>query len=106
MVVGTAVSIALPILKFTREAIDKVNQQCIDKGLPPAFTVNQTEDHPIPIEGNPDYRFEGFGIVVGVPLRLQFWVHYKPDSPEHVEVGRVKVPLKLAEVLNLPRILT
>lgn len=110
MVLGaatTAISIALPILRLSQESIDKVNQKCIEKGLPRAFEVNKSEGDGIDLDinGNPDYRFEGFGLNVGIPMKLSFWVHYKPDSPEHVSVGKILVPIQFSKVLNVSKIL-
>lgn len=110
MVLGaatTAISIALPILRLSRESIDKVNQKCAEKGLPPAFEAKSSEGDvlDLDINGNPDYRFEGFGLTVGIPIKLAFWIHYKPESPEHVSVGKILVPIQFSEILNVSKIL-
>lgn len=107
--VTTAISIALPLLRMSYKEIEAINKKCSDKGLPPAFAINLPggTDNSIDfdVQGNPDYRFEGFGIVV-VPLNIQFWIHYKPDSPEHVELGRHLIPIKLIQhAFNLPKAL-
>lgn len=112
MVLGTAataLSIALPILKLSYVSIEKVNEACVEKNLPLAFDIKIPDEEGIveefEVQGNPDYRFEGFGLDVGIPLKLSFWIHYKPDSLDHVEVGKMLVPIRLSEVLNLPKIL-
>ena len=113
MVLGTAttaISIALPILRFSHKAIEKVNKACDEKGLPPAFEIKLPDEEgsleDIEVQGNPDYRFEGFGLDVGIPPQLSFWVHYKPGSPDHVEVGKILVPVRFSKVFDLSKILT
>lgn len=112
MVLGTAtaaIAIALPILKLSYESIEKVNDACAEKELPPAFEIKiraeEGDLEALDVEGNPDYRFEGFGLDIGIPLKLSFWIHYRPDSPDHVEVGKILIPIRLSKVLNLPKIL-
>ena len=87
----------LAILANSRKTVEQINAACTAKGLPPAFVLG--EDSAIALQGNPDYRFEGFGTdVVRVfppKLALSFWVHYKPESPQHVEVGRFTVPISI-----------
>jgi hypothetical protein len=78
-------------LANSQEAMVKVNNACSEKGLPPAFPIS--EDGKPSIPGNPEYRFEGFGAIIGIPPKMSFWVHYKPDSPEHVELGRFIVEI-------------
>ncbi len=109
--IATAISIALPILNLSREEIDKINAKCVAQGLPPAFEINSSADtndlsHDFLVRGNPDYRFEGFGLVLGIPPKIQFWIHYKSGSPEHVSVGRHFIPLKfISSAFNLPEVL-
>ena len=59
MVIGAAtteISIALPTLRLSQESIEKVNQKCIEKGLPRAFEVNSSNSDvlDLDINGNPD----------------------------------------------------
>jgi hypothetical protein len=63
-------------------------------GLPPAFII-QTK--PFSIQGNEDYRFNGFGATI-LPPQIFFYVHYKINSPQHVEVGQFFVPVNLSEL--------
>jgi hypothetical protein len=67
--------------------IREINQKCAALGLPPAIVFNP----PTELRGDPDYQFEGFGVILGIPMKVSFWVHYKPDSPQHVELGRFLV---------------
>jgi hypothetical protein len=78
-------------LANSQEAMVQVNNACSEKGLPLAFPIS--EDGKPSIPGNPEYRFEGFGAIIGIPPKMSFWVHYKPDSPEHVELGRFIVAI-------------
>ncbi|CAN1208662.1 hypothetical protein TUMEXPCC7403_00475 [Tumidithrix helvetica PCC 7403] len=82
--------IVFRILGDTDEFISKVNQACADKGLPPA------------LPGNTDYRFEGFGVAfIGFKPYLTFWLHYKPDSPQHIAFDRFEIPISYAQSLHL-----
>lgn len=95
------VATVLSILAASRQTIDAINNACTAKGLPPALKIgaNLTD-----IEGNQDYRFEGFGLIAGLPPKLAFWVHYKPDSSDHVALGRFTMPVsigKLSEIQSL-----
>lgn len=78
-------------LAKSRTVADQINQSCSEKGLPPAFPLNENGSLDIP--GNSDYRFEGFGTILGIPPKVSFWVHYKSGTSEHVELGRFTVPL-------------
>ncbi|GAP94818.1 hypothetical protein [Leptolyngbya sp. NIES-2104] len=95
------VATILTILANSHQTIDTINNTCTAKGLPPAlkFGADITD-----IEGNQDYRFEGFGLIAGLPPKLAFWVHYKPDSSDHVALGRFTMPIsigKLSEIQSL-----
>ena len=96
--IATTLTLLIATLKKAPKVAEQINQKCQQKGLPPALII-QTE--PFDIEGNPDYRFEGFGIVAGLTPKLSFWVHYKPDSPLHVEIGRFLVPFSILELANI-----
>jgi hypothetical protein len=85
--------IVLQILGDAEQFRSKVNQACTAKGLPPAFDG---------LQGNTDYRFEGFGVAfIRFQPNLTFWVHYKPDSPQHVSLGKFEIPISYAQSLNL-----
>lgn len=111
MAVATATAILdslLSVLANSRQTVDEVNAACAAKGLPPAFNNSNS---PLGIDGNSDYRFEGFGVIVVRPFppkfALSFWVHYKPGSPQHVELGRFTVPISFLDSLkfrSLPNI--
>lgn len=95
------ITTVLSILASSHQTIDEINQACVAKGLPPAlkFGENITD-----IEENRDYRFEGFGMIAGLPPKLAFWVHYKPDSSQHIELGRFTMPVgvgKISQVRSL-----
>jgi hypothetical protein len=105
MTVTTATTIVdslLQVLANSRQTIDEINAASAAKGLPPAFKESDTSA--IGIVGNPDYRFEGFGVIVVRPfppkLALSFWVHYKPGSPDHISLGRFTVPISLLDAIK------
>ncbi len=100
MTVATATTILnslLSALANSRQTIDEINAAATAKGLSLAF--NNSDTSPLGIVGNPDYRFEGFGVIVVRPFppkfALSFWVHYKPDSAEHVSLGRFTAPINV-----------
>lgn len=101
--VGTILSILFETLASSQRTVEQINKACSNKELPPAFLVDNQGNPDIP--GNPDYRFEGFGIILGVPPKLSFYVHYKPDSPEHVALGKFTVPIGFAKLVDLNRLL-
>ncbi|MCU0550371.1 MAG: hypothetical protein MUC48_13560, partial [Leptolyngbya sp. Prado105] len=76
------VTTILSILATSHQTIDQINQACVAKGLPPALKIGANFAE---IEENRDYRFEGFGLSAGLSPKLTFWVHYKPESPDHME---------------------
>ncbi len=91
------------VLLDSRQTVEQINQACIDKGLPCAFPIGDSGIPQIP--GNLDYRFEGFGLIAGFAPKFSFWVHYKPESPEHVELGRFTVKISFAKFAVLARII-
>lgn len=86
--VAKSVDILIGLSDQALRTMDAINQECLKKQLPPAFSMEEG----VP-KGNKHYRFEGLGVILGLPPRLSFWVHYKPDSPEHVNLGRFTMPL-------------
>ncbi|MGG6264524.1 hypothetical protein ACQ4M3_36230 [Leptolyngbya sp. AN03gr2] len=95
------VATILSMLANSRQMIDTINNACTAKGLPPALKIGENITD---IEGHRDYRFEGFGLIAGFPPRLSFWVHYKPESSEHINMGRFTMPIsigKLSEIQSL-----
>lgn len=104
MTVGTTTAILdnlLSTLANSHQTVDQINAACTAKGLSPAF---QSSDSSIGIAVNPDYRFEGFGVVVERPFppkfALAFWVHYKPESSQHLSLGRFTMPMSFLELLK------
>ncbi len=93
--IATILPIMISALKQSSAVISEINDKCQTEGLPPAFEVNG-----VSIRGNTDYRFEGFGVNL-IPLSLTFWMHYKPESPEHVNLGKFAVPITTLEILNV-----
>jgi hypothetical protein len=96
MLTSTAIAL-IPTLVLSartraKEVIKKVNQTCIDKKVPQAFEVGEIENaqnlDDIYFRCSPDFRFEGFGMDVGLPPKLTFWVWYKKGTPEGVEIGK------------------
>lgn len=87
------IDIVFQVLGDVNEVTSKVNAACTEKHLPNAFNG---------LKGNPDYRFEGFGVVFqGIQPELTFWVHYKPDSPNDVSLGRFEIPINYLQALAL-----
>ena len=85
--------VVLQILGDAEQLKSKVNKACITKGLPPAFDG---------LQGNTDYRFEGFGVAfIRFQPNLTFLVHYKPDSPQFVNLCRFEIPISYSQSLNL-----
>ncbi len=89
-------------LANSQKTVDQINQACAAKGLPPAFAMDENGKPVIP--GNTDYRFEGFGLII-LPPQLSFWVHYKPESTQHIALGRFTVPVGLGKLADLKRLL-
>jgi hypothetical protein len=105
--ITTVVDSLLTVLANSRQTIDEINRACSAKGLPPAFKDSDTSL--VGIVGNPDYRFEGFGVIVVRPFppkfALSFWVHYKPESTQHVSLGRFTVPISALDALKFKSLL-
>ncbi|MEO1347879.1 MAG: hypothetical protein AAFW84_03635 [Cyanobacteria bacterium J06635_15] len=97
-IAGTLALLLSRLAKYQKKA-EEINAACAAKGLPPALDINL--DGEIRFKANTAYQFEGFGAVVGLPPKLSFYVHYKPDSPEHVEVGRFLVPIRFADLVKI-----
>jgi hypothetical protein len=99
----TPVTGALALL-FSRLAkyqvkAEEINAACEALGLPPALDIDLGGD--IRIRLDPVYRMEGFGVVVGLPPRLSFYMHYKKDSPDHVAVGKFSVPIAFGDIAKI-----
>lgn len=98
----TLIDSLLKALADSRQTIEQINAACKAKGLPPALKDSDTSV--IGIIGDPDYRFEGFGVIVIQPFppkfALSFWVHYKPESAGHIELGRFTVPISILDVVK------
>jgi hypothetical protein len=90
-------------LSNSREAVDQINQACSGKGLPLAFPIDESGNPDIP--GNPEFRFEGFGVDVGFQPKITFWIHYKFGTPEYVELGKFGVPVGFGKMLKFQRLL-
>ncbi len=89
----------------SKKLIEQINQACTDKGVPPAFDVGQIKDaqslDEIHFRSSPNFRFEGFGIDVGIPPKLTFWVWYKKGSPDGKEIGKFNVKMSRLSQLAL-----
>lgn len=85
--ISVAAGFAGSQLKAIEKVANEVNSKCDELGLPPAI-INTFPS----LETNTDYRWEGFGLVL-FPLSISVYVHYKPESPDHVEVGRFLMPI-------------
>ena len=103
----TTIPFLLSARERTQTVISAVNQRCAEMQLPDAFgssplETGQTSSRTV-LGGNPLYRFEGFGFVLGFRPKLSFWVHYKKGTSDHQELGRFLIDLNtLGEIgLNL-----
>jgi hypothetical protein len=107
MVTALASSLTLLMTKISKykELADKVNRACEAKGCPPAFDIQLSagDEDDVHIRASDKYRFEGFGVVFGFPPKMSFWVHYLPESVDHVEIGRFLVPIDFMEFINFPK---
>lgn len=98
---STVFNTVASILANSHQTIDDINKACAARGLPPALNIG---DRLTAITGNPDYRFEGFGLVIGFPPKLSFWVHYQPESANSVEIGKFTMAIsvgKLSQIRSL-----
>lgn len=77
-------------LKSLEKLADKVNSKCDELGLPHAIVKTFPN-----LETNTDYRWEGAGFVI-FPPSFSIYVHYKPESSDHVELGRFLMPLGIS----------
>jgi len=88
------------LLLSSKKTISDINQGCAKRNLPPAFYRTNIGDGVI--HGNPDYRFEGFGMAFDgiLPLRpkITFWIHYKPGSNEHQALGVFGIPIGIGQM--------
>lgn len=85
--------IVLQVLGDVNDVVSTVNAACASHHLPNAFNG---------FNANTDYRFEGFGIAFqGFHPEITFWVHYKPDSPEHVPLGKFEIPITYSQAVTL-----
>jgi hypothetical protein len=95
-----AVSTLGTLLLGSRKTISDINQECSKRGLSPAFYRTNIGDGMI--YGNPDYRFEGFGLafdsIMPPKPKITFWVHYKPSSHEHKEIGVFGIPISIGQM--------
>ena len=97
-VVGTVALLMSRLAKYQQKA-DEINAACAALGLPPALDINFEDD--IRVRLDPVYKMEGFGVVLGLPPKLSFYVHYKKGSPEHVAVGKFLVPIGFGDIIKI-----
>jgi len=102
MVTALASGFTLLMTKISKykDLADEVNRACAAKGCPPAFDIQLSADaeDDFHIRASDKYRFEGFGAVFGLPPKMSFWVHYLPESVDHVEIGRFLVPINFVDI--------
>lgn len=95
--VARNLSVLIQTIADSKDVVNRINLECSRKGLPPAFGPGIGGV----IRGNKDFRLEGFGLAVDsvIPLEmsLTFWVHYRVDSDDHVELGRFSCPIRILE---------
>lgn len=100
-------TLLLSVRSRAKEVIAEINQTCLDRGVPQAFDIGTLEDadnlEETHFRCHPDFRFEGFGINVGFPPQLTFWVWYRKGSPEGVELGKFHIKMGILSdfALNL-----
>lgn len=90
----TAATSVISMLASARQTVESINQVCAAKNLPLAFDVDDVTKR------NLDYRFEGFGLILGLPPKVSFWVHYKPGSPDHVAIGRFTTSIAIGRLFK------
>jgi hypothetical protein len=91
------------IVKY-KSIADKINQSCAEQGCPPAFDIQLSpteEQDDIHIRASEEYRFDGFGAVVGLPPQMSFWVHYVPQNGKSVDIGRFLIPIGIGDIAKL-----
>lgn len=86
---STLALVLAQLLKLKTQAAE-INRACNQLGLPDAIALNETG-----ISASTDYRFEGFGVVVGLTPRIQFYLHHVPSE---TRVGRFLVPIAWGDV--------
>jgi hypothetical protein len=89
------------LLIDAKETVIAINNACTAQNLPPALTLQSS---PVNLHGDPNYRFEGFGIVIGLMPKLSFWVHYKPGTTEHISIGQFHMPFSLFKLPKIVRL--
>ena len=98
-VAGTLALLVGRLAKYQGKA-EEINAACAALGLPPALDISFEED--VRISLNKEYRFEGFGVVIALPPKMSFYVHYKPWTPEaHVAVGKFLVPIGFGDIAKI-----
>lgn len=99
--VARNLSVLIQTIYQSNDVINRINLECSRRGLPPAFGPGIGGV----IRGNKDFRFEGFGIVfdsiIPPKISLTFWVHYRVDSDDHVELGRFSCPIRILETSSI-----
>lgn len=93
----TAATSVISMLSSARQTVEEINQICTTKNLPLAFDLDDV------MKRNLDYRFEGFGLILGLPPKVSFWVHYKPGSPDHVVLGRFATSIAIGRLFRTLR---
>lgn len=101
--ISTALTLLMSRIAKYKSVADKINQACTEQGFPPAFDIqlSPTEEEDIHIRASKEYRFEGFGVVLGLPPKMSFWVHYIPENANPVEIGRFLIPI---DFIDIPKI--
>lgn len=90
----TATTSVVSMLESARQTVEDINQACAAKNLPFAFDPVDVMNR------NLDYRFEGFGLVLGLPPKVSFWVHYKPGTADHVALGRFTTSISIGRLFR------
>ncbi len=100
---ATGFAVLMTRISKYKKLADEVNQACMEKGCPPAFDIqlSPNSEGDFRIRASKDYRFEGFGVVLGLPPKMSFWVHYLPESENHVEIGRFLVPIDFTDIWKI-----
>ncbi len=102
MAVGLSTTLALLLSRLEKYQgiAEEINRACAERNCPPAFDLKlpSAEDSEIRIRASQEYRFEGFGVVIGLPPKMSFWVHYMPSAGERVEIGRFLVPIGFGDI--------
>lgn len=102
MTVGLSSALAILMSRIVKyqSLANEINQACAAHNCPPAFDIQltPTTEEDVHIRASQEYRFEGFGVVFGLPPKMSFWVHYVPQNGGSVQIGRFLIPIAVGDI--------